>query len=131
MKKNMKWDLAIAPLEDTRFNRAKSDIKFLDYSALGIPGIYSQVPIYTETVSHLETGYLAENTPEAWEQALEKLLAEKGLREQLAENARAYVNSARALEHCAIQWRIALQVLVNPETALQAQLSILISFVAG
>jgi len=39
MRANAVWDLAIAPLEDTPFTCCKSDLKFLDYSALGIPGI--------------------------------------------------------------------------------------------
>jgi processive 1,2-diacylglycerol beta-glucosyltransferase len=116
MKKNLDWDLAIAPLEDTRFNLAKSDIKFLDYSALGIPGIYSRVPSYSGTVRHLETGYLVENTPAAWEEALETMLAEDGLREQLAVNARNYVSSSRTLEHCAYQWKEALLAIVSEQS---------------
>ena len=66
MTSTLRWDLAIAPLEDNPFSRCKSDIKFLDYGALSIAGIYSRVPAYKQTVRHLETGYLAENTPEAW-----------------------------------------------------------------
>jgi len=42
MNENIFWDFAIAPLEKNEFTRCKSDIKFLDYSALGIPGIYTK-----------------------------------------------------------------------------------------
>ncbi len=86
MMKNLSWDVGIAPLEDTIFNRCKSDIKFLDYSALGVPGIYSRVPSYKETIHHLETGYLVENTPSAWTEALAELLTNNELRTQLAFN---------------------------------------------
>jgi len=113
MKKNLDWDLAIAPLGDTHFNRGKSDIKFLDYSALGIAGIYSQVPNYTSTVSHLETGYLAQNTPTAWEEALETMLTDDALRGRVAMNARNYVYTSRTLEHCAVQWQAALLEIVQ------------------
>ncbi len=109
MLANARWDLALAPLEDTHFNRYKSDIKFLDYSALGMPGLYSQVPSYTGSVRHLETGYLVENTPEAWIKALEHLLADEDLRAGLAARAQSYVFSERTLEHCAWRWREAIQ----------------------
>ena len=97
--KNLSWDVGIAPLENTIFNRCKSDIKFLDYSALGFPGIYSRVPSYEGTVQHLETGYLVENTPSAWTEALDVLLANTDLRTQLALNAQEYVFSTRTLQH--------------------------------
>lgn len=105
MRANMAgWDLAIAPLEETYFNSFKSDIKFLDYSALGIPGVYSKVPVYEETVVNLETGYLAENTPDAWVDALEYCLENDEARQQMAANARTYVSSQRTLLQCAHQW---------------------------
>ena len=88
---HLRWDIAISPLEDTPFNRCKSDIKFLDYSAIGAAGIYSQVPAYESSVRHLETGWLAENEVEAWVEALEALLSDDGLRTQLAQNATRYL----------------------------------------
>ncbi len=108
MQKNFMWDIGIAPLENTPFTRSKSDIKFLDYSALGIPGIYSRVPSYTNTIKHLETGWLAENTPAAWIEALESLLTDAGLRARLAHNAQAYVFTQRTLQHGAHLWRQAI-----------------------
>ena len=56
------WDVAVAPLHDTAFNRCKSDLKFLEYAALGLPGIYSDVVPYKHAVRHEETGLLTENT---------------------------------------------------------------------
>lgn len=109
MAKNLKWDIGIAPLEDTAFTRSKSDIKFLDYSALGIPGIYSRVPSYSGSVRHLETGWLAENSPAAWVEALEALLTDSTLRANLAQNAQDYVFSQRTLQHCAHLWQEAIQ----------------------
>ncbi|WP_414526888.1 glycosyltransferase [Nodularia chucula] len=108
MSQNIKWDLAIAPLEDNLFTRCKSDIKFLDYSALGIPGIYSDVPPYQNTVRHLETGYLAENHSHAWIEAFEILLNDHTLRQKLAKQAQAYVLSTRTLKHCAQDWQDAI-----------------------
>jgi processive 1,2-diacylglycerol beta-glucosyltransferase len=113
MKKNLSWDVGIAPLENTFFNRCKSDIKFLDYSALGIPGIYSRVPSYEGTVHHLDTGYLVENTPSAWTEALDDLLRNDDLRNRLALNAQEYVFSKRTLLHGAIRWREAIFSIIG------------------
>lgn len=109
MAQHVHWDLAIAPLEDTPFTRCKSDIKFLDYSAFGIAGIYSRVLPYEHTVEHLETGYLAENTPQAWQAALKQLLNDDALRDMLARKAHATVWGNRMLAQCAPQWVTALQ----------------------
>jgi len=103
------WDIAIAPLKGTPFNRCKSDIKFLDYSTIGAAGIYSQVPAYESSVRHLETGWLAENDVGAWVEALEELLIDDHLRGQLAQNATRYLYSERTLNHCAHNWLKALE----------------------
>lgn len=113
MIRNAHWDLGIAPLEDAYFNLSKSEIKFLDYSALGIPGVYSRVPSYEAIVRHLETGYLVENTTDAWMEALECMLSDDPLREKLASAAHEYVFSNRTLEHCARNWQEAIQSIVN------------------
>jgi glycosyltransferase involved in cell wall biosynthesis len=108
MVKNVKWDLAIAPLEEDVFTRCKSDIKFLDYSALGIAGIYSQGPVYGNTVRHLETGYLAANDPDSWSEGLELLLTDDSLRQRIGKKAQEYTFSSRTLQHCAANWREAI-----------------------
>ena len=98
------WDIAIAPLNDNRFNRSKSDIKFLDYSAIGVPGVYSKVPAYFSSIQHLETGWLAGNQVDSWINALETLLNDDELREKLARNASRYLFSQRTLARCAQLW---------------------------
>ncbi|HKQ08475.1 MAG TPA: glycosyltransferase [Blastocatellia bacterium] len=113
MSENVWWDLAIAPLEDTPFTRCKSDIKFLDYSIIGIPGIYSRVPPYEKTVRHMETGYLVANDNKDWLEALELLLTVDSLRKDLGRRSQHYVLSSRTLEHCASNWRDAILSLVN------------------
>jgi len=103
------WDIAIAPLRDTPFNRSKSDIKLLDYSAIGAAGVYSHVPAYQSSVRHLETGWLAENRTDAWVNALESLLVDEKLRNNLARKSYQYLASQRTLAHCAHWWLEALR----------------------
>lgn len=40
------FDVGVAPLVDTPFNRVKSDIKLLDYSAMGLRALVSDLPVY-------------------------------------------------------------------------------------
>ncbi len=108
MHRNLRWDVGLAPLEDTPFNRYKSDIKFLDYAALGVPGLYSRVPAYGGTVEHLRTGLLVGETPAEWAAALTTLLGDAGLRRSLAVAAAAQVRSQRSLVACAGSWREAI-----------------------
>lgn len=109
----LKWDVAIAPLMDSPFTRCKSDIKFLDYAALGAAGIYSRLPAYESSVRHRETGWLTENTPEAWQGALETLLTDKALRAKLVRKAQHYLYDQRVLAHSAAAWRAALRELIG------------------
>jgi glycosyltransferase involved in cell wall biosynthesis len=106
----MDWDIALSPLCDTPFNACKSDIKFLDYSAIGAAGIFSRVPAYAGTVRHGETGWLVDNTPEAWGRALETLIDDAVLREHLATQATRYLYAERIVAQAAGQWLAALEM---------------------
>jgi processive 1,2-diacylglycerol beta-glucosyltransferase len=101
---NTRWDIAISPLRDTPFNRCKSDIKFLDYAAIAAAGIFSRCPAYSATVQHQVTGWLAANTPDAWEEALETLIADPKLRWQIANQANSYLYNERTLAQRAADW---------------------------
>ncbi len=58
-------DLAIAPLEHNRFNRAKSNLRLLEYGALGWPVVCTDIlPYQSAPVT------LTPNNPEAWIKAI-------------------------------------------------------------
>lgn len=80
-------DIFIAPLADNTFNRAKSSLKFLEYSALGAPGVYSRVQPYARLVEHGMNGLLA-STSDEWYQALCQLVEDSELRLRLGAAAR-------------------------------------------
>jgi len=79
------FDIAIAPLIETGFNEAKSDVKIKEYAALGIPVVASGVGPYRESVQQGYTGFLA-STGKDWFDALEKLIKDKELRLRLGKN---------------------------------------------
>ena len=55
----LNFDVGIVPLNDIPFNRAKSDIKGLEYSACGIPFIAQNLDSYTHLKSTLGIGRTA------------------------------------------------------------------------
>lgn len=91
MKKN--YHFAIVPLgteEDADsflFNSCKNPFKYLEYGGLGIPAIFSKNPIYEDVIKDHENGLLIENTKEAWENALEELIASPELCSRLGKTA--------------------------------------------
>lgn len=91
------FDIVLAPLEENLFNRCKSDIKFLEYSICGYPGIYSNVGPYKESVKDGVTGILTGNTTNEWVAAMERMIEDFELRETLAKNALKYVEENRML----------------------------------
>ncbi|MGY6276304.1 hypothetical protein [Methylomonas sp. MgM2] len=89
--RNLNADFALTPLEDTAFNRCKSNIKWLEYSSAGIPGIYSNLPPYNSCVKHNDTGLLVDNDPEAWFCCIEELIVSPEKTSAIARNAQNQV----------------------------------------
>ncbi|MCW8090797.1 glycosyltransferase [Alteromonas sp. ASW11-130] len=61
----MSFDLGVAPLVESEFNKSKSHLKALEYLALGIPAFCSNVDTY-QTLSSCEGVTLLDNEPEKW-----------------------------------------------------------------
>jgi len=93
---SLQLDIAIIPLEKSRFNQMKSCVKWYEYSSIRIPCLVSNVPPYSDEIVHMETGLLYNNSKE-FDRYLKMLLTDKGLREKLAENAYQYVLANRKM----------------------------------
>lgn len=113
MSENLQWDFGIAPLLKSVFSDSKSDIKFLDYSLIGIPGIYSNVPAYADTVQDNVTGILCDNSVEQWTVQIERMITSKGLRIQLADAAYEYTKEHRTLNSNAVLFLQAILAIKN------------------
>lgn len=87
MKHQHRWDIGVAPLVDSVFNRCKSHIKYLDYAALGIAGVFSDLDPYNSVIQHGRNGLLVQNTPTAWYEAIKTLVTDPTLRTGLAKNS--------------------------------------------
>lgn len=102
------FDIAIAPLASNRFNAAKSAIKFLEYTALGLPGVYSRVGPYAAAVAHGRTGWLA-GTLDDWRSGLEHLLGSSAERQAMAAAAQADLRARWLLQDHLSLWQSAYQ----------------------
>ncbi|WFP51675.1 glycosyltransferase [Methylomonas sp. EFPC3] len=75
--KSLDIHIALVPLKDTKFNQCKSNIKWLEYSAAGIPGIYSDITPYRSCIDNGLNGILVNNNPKSWFLAIESVLLDK------------------------------------------------------
>lgn len=81
-------DVNLAPLTpDSRFNEAKSAIKWLEAALAATPTVASPTEPFREAVAHDRTGLLAER-PEEWVAHLDRLLSDREARERLGRAAR-------------------------------------------
>ena len=88
-------DIALLPLNDTEFNRAKSDLKFIEAAGNGA-AVLAAPTVYAATVRDGETG-LIYHRPKEFAQKLDLLIRRADLRRCLAENAYRYVAEQRLL----------------------------------
>jgi len=116
MNRNIHWDMAIAPLIKNEFTKCKSDIKFLDYAALGAPAICTKFAPYERSVIHKKNGLIVENDTESWIDAMEALINDQELRAKLRRNAQEYLLSNRTLDKCISRWENALSEICGLES---------------
>ena len=83
-------DVGIVPLEDNRFNRAKSGLKGLELAACGVPFVASPVEEYRKLAEE-GIGVLAEYRGRNWRQHIERLLKDPDLRMEMVGEASAVI----------------------------------------
>jgi len=83
---SMEWDIGICPIEDNRFNRSKSNLKYLEFAINEFACVCSNVENYAKTITHGEDGLLAENNTESWYENLKKLVDDVEFRNTIAKN---------------------------------------------
>ena len=83
--RTVRFDIGLAPLMPTPFNRARSWVKYLDIARFGAIGIYADGLPYDCVVRDGENGLLrAAHDPKAWIEALGTLVEDGALRRRLA-----------------------------------------------
>jgi glycosyltransferase involved in cell wall biosynthesis/2-polyprenyl-3-methyl-5-hydroxy-6-metoxy-1,4-benzoquinol methylase len=81
-------DINLAPLEiNNPFTESKSDLKYFEAAALGVPTVASDIAPYQESIRHGENGYLCQ-TEDDWYRCLARLIEEPDLRGEMGSQAR-------------------------------------------
>jgi glycosyltransferase involved in cell wall biosynthesis len=92
-------DIGLAPLGSSETDRSKNPTKYLDYTAARCAGVYSAVEPYTHYVEHGRTGWLTPGkTVEDWVVAVETLMMDRDLLEQIRAQAYEDVQKKYAVE---------------------------------
>ena len=82
------FDIGIAPLEDCNFNRAKSNLRWLEYSALKIPTVATKISHFEQTITDGKDGLLIPNNDLGlWREKLEYLINDESARKQIGNAA--------------------------------------------
>jgi hypothetical protein len=103
--------VGIAPLADTRFNAAKSWLKPLEMSAVGVPWVASPRAEYRR-LHEMGAGVLAERG-RVWYRELRRLHESPALRAELSEAGRAVAEQLRLRDHAwkwAEAWSRAVEI---------------------
>ena len=80
-------DIGLAPLLDDKFHLSKTEVKYREYGACGVAGIYSDVDVYSNHVSNMENGLLVNNDTKSWFDAMSLLVENEGLRNNIKQQA--------------------------------------------
>jgi len=88
-------DIAILPLEPNRFNRMKSDLKFIECAGHGV-AVLASPTVYANTLEDGKTGLIF-NSLNEFEENLVKLIENVSFRWKLIQNAYEYVAQNRML----------------------------------
>ena len=108
------WDIAVAPLADTNINRGKSEIKYLEYTGLGLAGVYSGIGSYNDVVKNGYNGLLVKsNLTKEWEEQIYKLINDSELRDNIKSNARKSLKEKYLIKYRTELWYNALKELIE------------------
>jgi len=108
---NIDFDIGLAPLTTSVFNRSKSHIKALEYAALGIPVVATDLETYRDFVVDGVTGWLVKREHE-WFKRVHALVNDEAMRTEMAANARSLA-SKWTITNGWKQWEDAYQKLLG------------------
>lgn len=103
------WDIGLAPLADTPFNRCKAPTKYIEYSACNIPVVASNMSVYSQVMP--EGG--GELATDDWYERISRFLDHADYRQQAIMAARAYCSSRFSINILTHQVRSILNRALN------------------
>ena len=89
--------IGVMPLKDSIWAKGKCGFKGLQYMALEIPSVMSNVGVNTEIIQHEQNGFLCEKN-EDWERILRRLISDKNLRKTIGSIGKQTVKERYSVE---------------------------------
>lgn len=111
MSANWEMDFGIAPLRDNEFNRAKSNLRWLEYSALKIPTICSNIYPFKNSINNEKDGVLVSNSSKDWYDAMRDLILNKEKRLKVGQEAYQIVRKKYSMDNVAKEYLSILKVI--------------------
>lgn len=108
---SLQFDLAIAPVVENPFTRAKTPIKWMEYGINKVPTVCTKF-LYKSVVTHGTTGFLAESEND-WYTYIKKLVESKSLRHKIGDNAYKAVKKKHDLKKNLHKWEKVYQAIIN------------------
>lgn len=99
-----KLGIGLIPLSDTRFNSAKSHLKGIEQSALGVPWIASPRAEYVRLYNRQPDAGMLADTPGEWLKAIRALARNPARRAEASAAGRAMVSDHYLVEQNAWRW---------------------------
>lgn len=101
--RNQEFDIGLAPLPANDFTKYKYFNKFIEYSILGICGVYSDVDPYRFIVRDGVNGLLASNNSTAWLNTLSRVIDEPEVRQTCLKTAQMQLSKEFTIEKVTIK----------------------------
>lgn len=109
----MSFDIGLAPIFEGRFFNSKTNNKYREYGACKIAGIYSNEDLYSDCVVDGKNGILVENKPDDWYKAIEKLVLDSELRNNIISEANSDIQENYSFEHYSDIWLKSIEKAIN------------------
>lgn len=113
----MNLDIGLCPLVDNEFNRRKSAIKWMEYSAVGACTVASDIPPYSSVIKNFETGLLCPNDSDCWFEALSGLVQDRKKILELSANALEDIRQKHTIQANAHLWVEAYKNVIEKNMA--------------
>jgi glycosyltransferase involved in cell wall biosynthesis len=99
------FDIGICPLGRSPWNDGKSEVKWVQYSALSVPSIVSPSPAFLPVVKDgIDAVVVKQDSPAEWYTALERLILDQNLRKGIGRNSRVRFLNDYDLRNTHVQW---------------------------
>lgn len=104
LMKSLCCHIGLAPIRPSDFNDCRSELKWVEYSALKMATVATNWGPYKRSMKDKVTGLLAENDKDEWVKALSELIENKEYRETLGNNAYQDCKKNFNLDYAVDQW---------------------------